>query len=306
MIGLKHISITPQIMSRTCDIDGFKGLWIGLEKHTTALGLLHEVRTYRGDFQKVLIPLKDKPISPDIIRILHGKYVMRSPAPSEYKSEENRLNVENADGVPVGYLDTAAPEEVEPLMAKLCEWLNAALEAEDGQWHPLIIIAVFAAVFLQISPFEKGNERVLYFLIMLLLLKAGYSYAPYVPIDSVMAEQAGQWFRALKANQASLEAGKPDWAPWLEAFLALLQAQKHKLEDRLENKQEDLSRLPTLSAQIMALFEEHQRLQMKEIIKLTGGRRSTIKLRLSEMLEQGLLTRTGNARATFYSLVSGE
>ena len=68
-------------------------------------------------------------------------------------------------------------------------------------------------------------------------------------------------------------------------------------------KNKELSHLPTLSARILKLFEHHNRLQMKQIVKLTNGRRSTIKLRLGEMVDEGYVKRYGNARATWYSLV---
>jgi DeoR/GlpR family transcriptional regulator of sugar metabolism len=56
------------------------------------------------------------------------------------------------------------------------------------------------------------------------------------------------------------------------------------------------------SARILALFQQHQRLQMKEIITLTNGRRATIKLRLNELSEAGYLKRYGAGRSTWYAL----
>jgi len=100
-----------------------------------------------------------------------------------------------------------------------------------------------------------------------------------------------------------LEAGKADWTAWLSFFLTVLEIQKETLYLRLYSKETELQNLPALSARIMALFKEHKRLQMKQIIKLTNGRRATIKLRLSELLEAGYLVRHGQGRGTWYSLV---
>jgi Fic family protein len=140
------------------------------------------------------------------------------------------------------------------------------------------------------------------FLVLLLMLKSGYNYAPYVPLDKIMADEAGPIFRALKHNQQSLEEGRPDWSLWLRCFFILLRKQKEKLAKRIEEKEKDLTHLPTLSGKIMKLFEDNQRLQMTQILKMTRAKRSTIKLRLHELVDAGYLKRYGQARSTWYSL----
>ena len=83
----------------------------------------------------------------------------------------------------------------------------------------------------------------------------------------------------------------------------LLQDQKETLHQRLYAKETELRGLSELSAKIMGLFKEHKRLQMKEIITLTYGRRATIKLRLHELVDGGYLMRHGAGRGTWYALV---
>lgn len=117
-----------------------------------------------------------------------------------------------------------------------------------------------------------------------------------------MSTHARYVFVALSHNQQSLENGRPDWSEWLACFFHILQTQKDDLHARLRAQDKDLSHVPGLSAQILRLFEAHQRLQMKQIIKLTNGRRSTIKLRIGELVEQGYLNRRGGGRSTWYSL----
>ena len=145
--------------------------------------------------------------------------------------------------------------------------------------------------------------RIARFLLVLILLKANYMYAPYASLSPIIQDNALTFFDALRNNQESLETGKADWNEWLNAFLGILQTQKNILHTRLYDKKTEMSNLPALSSRIMALFKQHKRLQMNEIIKLTNGRRATIKLRISELLEQGYLKRHGQGRATWYSLV---
>ena len=299
MLGVETIKITHDILKRSSKIDEFKGLWSGLETYTTGLQILSDVAAHGAKVQRVLAPLKDRDITPEIIQMLHAVQTGGKGA-SPYKSDVNHLPVMGADN-PNGFLDTAPPQQVEQLMDKLLAWLNESLFSDDI--HPLIVIAVFVAVFLQISPFAQGNIRTVRFLVLLLMMKANYSYAPYVPLDRIMNDRAEAIYKALSHNQASLESGKADWSVWLSCFFDLLANQVGILNDRLQDKDKDLSKLPTLSARVMRLFEEHERLQMNDIIKLTRGRRSTLKLRLAELVDSGYLRRHGRARSTWYSQV---
>jgi Fic family protein len=299
MLGMKAINITPDILSKACEIDEFKGLWTGLESHSTGLNMLKEVAEFGANFKKILTPLRDQPLTVAMIRTLHAT-LTKSSGLSPYKTAANQMSVMKDDHE-IGALDTAPPEQAEALLEKLVGWMNGAMEKKD--LHPLLAISVFTAVFLQISPFEKDNLKLARFLVTILLLKTGYSYAPYIPLDKIVNERAEIFFQALQINQQSLESGRPDWSTWMNCFLLILREQKNVLKDRMFEKNKDLSHMPTLSAKIIKLFEHHKRLQMKQIVKLTNGRRSTIKLRMGEMVEQGYLKRYGNARATWYSLI---
>lgn len=297
MLAIHTIKITPALLAKLCEIDEFKGFWTGLETHSTGLRVLREVAEHGGNFKQVLGPLQGRSLDAATIKAL---YASLTKAPGTYKSQDNMLSVLRGDHV-VGALETAPPEQVAVLMDKLAAWLGETLEARE--MHPLLAIAVFSAVFLQISPFADDNLKIARFLTTVLMLKSGYSYAAYVPLERAMAERAEVFYQALQVNQQSLESGQPDWNPWLDCFLSILLEQKNILKNRLYEKEKDVSHLPSLSGKILKLFEHHNRLQMKQIVKLTNGRRSTIKLRIGEMVEQGYVRRYGTARATWYSLV---
>ncbi len=65
--------------------------------------------------------------------------------------------------------ETASPFNTPRLMGELVTWVNA--EREHRQWHPLLIIAIFVVVFLEIHPFQDGNGRLSRALTTLLLLQ---------------------------------------------------------------------------------------------------------------------------------------
>ncbi len=299
MLGANRIIITPEILKLVAEIDEFKGLWTGLERHTTGLNLLGDVADYGANFKRVLGPLEAQPITVDIISVLNASQIGEKGM-SPLKARPNQLPISGGDKV-FGTLDTAEPDQVRPVLEKLCVWVNESLD--DDALHPLLVMAVFMSVFLQLSPYDTGNLRTARFLVMLMMLKSGYTYAPYVSLSPIMEAQGARIFQSLNHNQSSLEGGAPDWSEWLFCFLGMLTAQKESLYKRLTDKEPELSNLPALSARVMALFQEHSRLQMKQIIKLTNGRRATLKLRLGELVDKGYLKRHGQARSTWYSLV---
>ena len=71
-------------------------------------------------------------------------------------------------------------------MTELVAWVKQ--ERETARLHPLLIIALFIVVFLEIHPFQDGNGRLSRVLTTLLLLQAGYAYVPYSSLESVIEQ----------------------------------------------------------------------------------------------------------------------
>lgn len=298
MLAVKTIRITPELLELISQIDEFKGRWNALQEHTTGLNLLTDVASFGKNFTALFEPLKTAPLNAEILFKLMP--IIIKQAPLTFRSIARPLVIEKGGHV-YGELDTAAPEEVDAFIRPLMRWVDDVLE--DRSVHPLIVVSLFTVIFLQICPFEKGNQRLARLLITLLLFRAGYTYAPYVSLEEIMMADPEAYFTALQTIQNEIAQGRPDWTPWLMFFIGRLKAQKDLLEGRLEKSAKDMSSLPRLSAKIMGLFKDHKELQMKEIERLTRGRRSTLKLRLGELVDQGYLKRHGAARSTWYSKV---
>ena len=60
------------------------------------------------------------------------------------------------------------------------------------------MIAVFVVVFLEIHPFQDGNGRLSRALTTLLLLRAGYAYAPYSSLESTIVQSKESYYLALR------------------------------------------------------------------------------------------------------------
>ena len=135
----------------------------------------------------------------------------------------------------------------------------------------------------------------------MLLLKAGYSYIPYSSLESIIEKNKDAYYLALQRTQKTLQDEKIDWLPWLRFFLTALKRQKDHLIDKTQSFQH-YTDLPYESMLIMQYVDNNQRITLKEAEQLTNRvSKSTLKNRLAQLVEQGLLVRHGKARGTWYS-----
>ena len=98
----------------------------------------------------------------------------------KYKSSDNAVVMLNGKGEQVVLFSPTPPYLVKPEMQEVIEWTNK--ELESGETHPILAIANLDLQILAIHPFKDGNGRISRALPNLLLLKAGYSYVPYVSL----------------------------------------------------------------------------------------------------------------------------
>ncbi len=215
-----------------------------------------------------------------------------------YKKSPNNVVAFDADGKEIGIVfETATPFQTPFEMERLIAWTN-----EEEILHPLLIVAIFIVSFLAVHPFQDGNGRISRILTTLLLLRFGYEYVPYSSLESIIEENKDLYYEALRKTQRSFREDKPDWAAWIEFFLKCLKKQKDNLARKLERERLLAQKLPKLSAKILKLLREHERLNISEIETLTKANRNTIKVRLRELVADKHIEQHGKARATWYSL----
>jgi Fic family protein len=154
-------------------------------------------------------------------------------------------------------------------MAELVAWLNET--RETGRLHPLLIAGVFAAVFLEIHPFQDGNGRLSRILTTLLLLQLGYAYVPFSSLESVIEHNKEGYYLALRQTQGTIRTDAPNWQPWLTYFLRALQQQKRRLAEKMEREKLIAAALPELSAQIVDQARNHGRVTIGDMIRMTGA-----------------------------------
>jgi Fic family protein len=218
-----------------------------------------------------------------------------------YKTLPNHLIAFDADGAQIGIVfETATPFETPRRMNELVEWTRSALNQQS--LHPLLVIAIFTVVFLEIHPFQDGNGRLSRVLTTLMLLRSGYSYAPYSSLESVIETSKESYYLALRQTQKTIRGDKPNWQPWILYFLRALQQQKRRLEKKIERERLVLGSLPELSLQIVDAAKGRGRITIAEIVVLTGANRNTVKKHLAALVAAKHLTQRGAGKGTWYGI----
>ncbi|MDD2881445.1 MAG: Fic family protein [Rhodoferax sp.] len=219
----------------------------------------------------------------------------------QYKTNSNSVAAFDESCVQIGIVfDTASPFDTPRLMGELVTWVND--ERDKAQLHPLLIIAIFVVVFLEIRPFQDGNGRLSRVLTTLLLIQTGYAYVPYSSLESVIELNKESYYLALRQTQGSIRSDTPNWQPWLVFFLRSLAEQVRRLERKVERERIVLAALPDLSLEIVEFAREHGRITIGDAIKLTGVSRNTLKLHFRNLVERGHLNQQGSGRGVWYEL----
>ena len=263
-----------------------------------------EVAGYAEVMETVFAHADEISITENYIKQLHRDLLQYSSKDErhrgEYKTNTNHVMAFDADGKELGVVfATATPFDTPRLMTELVEWTRTMLDG--GRLHPLLIIAAFTVVFLEIHPFQDGNGRLSRILTTLLLLKSGYKYVPYSSLESIVEHSKEGYYLALRKTQSTIRTDAPDWQPWTIYFLRALQQQKRKLEAKIERERIVIETLPDLSIQILELVKEHGKVTNSQIVKLTEANRNTVKKHLQTLVSTNHLAQHGTGKGTWYA-----
>ena len=267
-----------------------------------------EVAGYAKAMELVFTSWQDIAFTENYIKQLHQELLVYSEKDAwhrgNYKPTSNSVAVlvesdENGAQIDIVF-QTASPFDTPRLMTELVTWVQE--ERTSGHLHPLLIIALWVVVFLEIHPFQDGNGRLSRVLTTLLLLQSGYAYVPYSSMESVIEQSKKAYYLALRQTQATIRTDAPDWQPWLAFFLRSLAEQVRRLEKKVEREKLVLAVLPGLSLQIVEFTREHGRVTIGEAVKLTGASRNTLKQHFRVLVERGHLNQHGSGRGVWYEL----
>lgn len=217
----------------------------------------------------------------------------------KYKRGDNTVIARNDQGEEIVLFNPTKPYLVKPEMDAGIDWTNGQLE--NGDVHPLLVIANFVFEFLAIHPFIDGNGRLSRAITNLLLLRSGYAYIPYVSLDEIIENRKEAYYMALRATQKKHKTKSEDITPWLVFFLDSLLEQVESAK-KIMNEGQPEKLLSERQERIFALFSQEEVLSVSQIdilLKKTVPQ-ATIKQALKRLVDLGMIERLGQGRGVRY------
>ncbi len=264
-----------------------------------------EVAGYAELMELIFESWADIPLTENTIAQLHGILLKHAHKDQRhrghYKTLSNNVEAFDTHGRSVGIIfETATPFDTPRLMEALIAWTNRALV--EREHHVVLVLAVFVVRFLAIHPFQDGNGRLSRALTTLMLLRAGYHYAPYSSLERIVEDSKDEYYMALRRAQATLDGDESQLKDWLHFFARALHRQKRVLEQRIESERL-MAPLAPLSEKLLGIVAQHGRVTVRDAVALTGANRNTIKDHLGRLVGAGRLARRGRGRGTWYERV---
>lgn len=315
------LNLSPQILSRlkrsmlasstgaSTRIEGSKlsdaeveSLMHGLSMQNMADRDAQEVRGYYEILQTVLDSYADISFSESSILHLHNQLLKYSEKDERhkghYKNLENSVEMRDKSGTLLSVLFDTTPAYLTPKeMQELITWTQDALQAKEQ--HPLIIIAAFIVGFLKIHPFLDGNGRLSRVLTNLLLLQAGYAYAPYVSHEKLIEDSKGDYYVALRRSQKTFGTKLESIAAWAEYFLSVsLEQAEHAI--KLLTTEDIETLLSPQQLKVWVYLGEIEEATPGRIAEQTAVARPTVSQALSRLMKMNRVERIGRGSTTRY------
>ena len=271
-----------------------------------------EVAGYAYVMEEVFEAYGEMVITENVIFQLHRDLLRYSEKDERhrggYKTLPNHVAAFDDSGREVGIVfQTATPFDTPLRMETLLAWNSKQEQA--GGIHPLLRIGIFIVEFLAIHPFQDGNGRLSRVLTTLMMLRAGYGYAPYSSMESVIEQNKEGYYLALRRTQTTLNTEMPDWEPWLMFFARTLAKQVVRLEERIameapspitpipDLKGADVSPMAT---KILLELRRRGSITVAEASIVGATNRNTAKSKLKELVENGEAELRGKGRGAYY------
>jgi len=311
-LSLLKKSATIESIASSTRIEGVKltdeqveALLSGLQRYPLKNRDEEEVLGYSDAMDFVLDSFTDLKLNENHIKQLHAILLKHSSKDirhrGEYKKLENHVIAIDQNGKEIGIIfKTATPFETPIKMTNLLEWVNKALELRTN--HPLIIAGIFIVIFLAIHPFQDGNGRLSRILTNMLLLKLGYSYIQYSSLESVIEHNKDLYYKNLRDCQITLYSKKPKFENWILFFLKSLKKQKDNLEKKVKTEKILQENFDDLHLEILNILKNHKKLAISDIQKLTQANRSTLKVKLRDLVEMKKIKTLGKGRGVVYEI----
>lgn len=298
LVALTHFS--TQIEGNKLSMEQVSGV---VEKKQT-YGLLRDEKEVRNYFHLLetissLNAKHNKDISPELILRSHAAIldgITEKNLRGVFRDAQNAI-YESGSGKLV-YLPPE-PKDVRDLIGDLCGWVTTA------RVHPIVAAAIFHNQFVTIHPFIDGNGRSARALSLYLLEANGYEWKQIVPIDRYYADDRDLYYQMLQQDYShNYYHGRDDtnFTKWIEYYIKGI---KVVLEGTVNNVELYKTRnilMNNRQTKILKYLESSKHVTTVQYAQRFGISPRMATRDLLQLIEWGLITVIGKARATRYFL----
>jgi len=130
------------------------------------------------------------------------------------------------------------PDRVENLLNRLCNRLNSQFMIADntGRYSKLLAIGEFIVDLLAIHPFDDGNGRIARLLSTYLLERAGFHFARFYSLDSVILDRHSEYYQCLLESQRVWYSSEEDLTPWINFYLSCVFSQWLRAYEEIQHR----------------------------------------------------------------------
>jgi len=292
---------TTHIEGTQLTLEQAERVWAGQEVAQARADDVRELLNYREAFNLVSEYLgSGEPITEGLIREIHKRLVEGvrggEGAPGAYRTVQNYVANRRTGAV---IYTPPPPAEVPALMEELVGWLR-----QEAAIHPVLVAGIAQFQLVQVHPFVDGNGRSSRLLSTLCLYRAGYDFKRLFTLSDYYDRDRAQFYRAIQG----VRERELDLTEWLEFFTGGLATQLEEVKARGERviRRDVIAREFRLNARqtlAVGLLLEQAELQIDEFEALCPGiNRRSLQRDLQGLVEAGVLTSSGAARAIRYSL----
>lgn len=219
----------------------------------------------------------------------------------KYKTLSNAVIAKDMDGKESLIFNPTPPYLAEKDIEDLISFTNQSLETKN--YHPLLIVSLFACEFLSIHPFQDGNGKLSRSLTNLLLLKNGFDYIKYVSLEKIIEDNKKDYYLSLRASQKNRKEKNEHLNVWINFFLDCLIKQTQFAKNILERKDIE-NELSENQLQILNYLKNSKKpLATQEISLKTKINRETVKKTLQRLRNLDLVKMQGLGRATIWKSI---
>lgn len=179
---------------------------------------VREVSNYRLALEEGVQAVREREISPALIRELHATLMKDARGKDEagqFKTRQNFIGRRKGEPIQEAIFIPPPPQETPALMRDLCDYVESSPNEPR-----LIQVALTHFQFETIHPFGDGNGRVGRLLILLQLIRTGLLEDPLVYPSAYFERTRDEYYARLQAVRV-----EGDWDGWITYFLDALDQQ---------------------------------------------------------------------------------